>query len=372
MKISFNPTAVLQTLIQTANVISGKNTMPIFDNFLIETKGDYAVVTASDNEIWITSKVEMQSDVDFKFCINANSVIKALRNLSEGDVTISLDDQSHIATFNYNGGYFRIPYLDESFPALPAKANVGDENKYLIPQKQLFEDINSVSFAVGNDTLRPIINGVLFEFKSDGLTTVATDTYKLAIHKDPHVTNNGIGETQSFVLSAKTAIFLKNILCEDASVAVRFNENYIVVSCASFKLTARLLEGKYPRYNAIIPTSEDKSTVSLNKNELIAALKRVAPMGNATSELVKLKFDSNTLVISTEDTDLCTAAKESLECHLDGEPIEIGLKSSILLETLRFTPNEQINIGMREPTKASLVYNDSKDTWLALIMPMAI
>lgn len=371
MTLTFNPADVLQLLAQSASVMNGKNALPILDNFLIAAKRDYTVVTTSDSEIWLSRKVNIQSDSEFKVCINATDVVKALKNLNEGLVTVEFDNETHIATFNYDGGYFKIPFLDDEFPVPPSDSNVNNDNAFTLSQQQLRDAISGVHFAVSYDQLRPIMNGVHFDFFSDGLVTAATDSFKLAKYKDDSITNNGVEPTPQFTMPIKTALVLKSILNE-GSVTVKFNNNFVVVTSDDFNLTARLIEGKYPNYNVVIPNGYNCKAF-LKKETLYSALKRVSPMGDTTSELIKLNFDVfGNLTISAENVELNTSAKENIECEYEGNEITMGVKSSILMEILRNLNFDEITIEMTEPVRPCIIYGNNKDKYLTLVMPMAV
>ena len=366
MKIHFNPEEILQTLSFAACVINGKSTMPILDCFCIKADGDHSTITASDGEMWVSARINIKSDSEFVFCINAQQFIKALRNLEGGLVNGSLDE--NIASFEYNDGYFKMPYITDDFPQPPTDA-FANGCAYTMSETTLQKALSSVAFAVSNDALRPVMNGVHFDFTPTSIIAVATDTHRLAKFQ---VENCGNPETtDSITIPAKVASILRSISpVENADVSINFNDKYIAVKGDGYTVASRLVEGRYPNYAAIIPSGGTRFA-KIMRQSLISAMKRVAPMGDETSELVRFEFTSSkTLVLTAENVDFSTSAKEEVQCDYDGVPLTIGVKSSIFVESVRSILADEIYIEMTDADRAFIIHGGDKIANMVLMMPL--
>lgn len=366
MEIQFNPEEILSTLGFTACVMNGKNAMPILETFCIKTECDHSTVTASDGEMWVTARINIKSDSEFVFCINAQQFMKALRNLDGGLVKGSLCD--NIATFTYNGGYFKMPFITDDFPQPPSEAFVNGCS-YTMSEETLQKALSCVSFAVSSDALRPVMNGVHFDFTPTSIIAVATDSCRLARFQ---VEQSGKAETtDSITIPSKAANMLRNISpAEDANVNICFNDKYLVVKGDGYEVAARLIDGRYPNYAAIIP-SDASRFVKIKRQNLISAMKRVSPMGSETDELVSFDFSSSkSVVLTAENVDFSTSAKEEVQCDYDGIPLTIGVKSSIFIESVRNITADEIFIEMSDADRAFIVHGGDKWANMVLMMPL--
>ena len=365
MEISFNKSDVFLPLTQASSIVNQKNVIPILGCFYISTYDDCAIVTSSDGETWLDIKLKIQSDGKFKVAINAANLTRALKNLDEGVVNVRFEN--NVATFNYNGGFFKLPYTTDGYPTPPNKAKITGDNSVTVSKSELFESLNCVDYAVANDALRLIMNGVHFEFCESGVITVASDTFKLA----KYTNNINIPICGNFTIQSKASALLKSIICDDGDINIKFNESFASFTCSSFKLTTKLIEGNYPKYNVVIPT-DFKFCAEVNKSALLDAVKRVSLMGNETTELVKLKFSNNLLKVTSNNDELNTSGEEDITCKYDGEDIIIGFKCSSICDVLRKINSDIIYIELSEPNRACVFHYGNKDKYLALLMPLLI
>lgn len=373
MEAKFYISDVLPTLSQALSVTNAKNALPILECFQISFKGDYAVVTTSDSEIWYSAKVNIESDEERKLCIHASQFVNALRNIDQNTIVrAKIDFSTTTATFVYDdkGSYFKLPFTTDEYPTASVDTTNISEYKFPMPQSFLAEAIDKVVYAVSYDSLRPIMNGVHFDFKQDGLVTVASNAVKLGRFKNKSITHE-METSPSLTLSLKAANILKSILVGEDNVLVCFNNNYIVVTCEKFKFLARLVEGVYPKYEAVIP-KESNITVNIPKTDLLSALKRVSPMGNTTDELIQFHFNTNILTIRAENIDFNTSAEESMACEYYAAELFIGFKSSTLMDTLRNINSEIVAFDIIDPTRAVVLHAEDKERFLALVMPMKL
>lgn len=378
MNIRVRAKEILQPLQQVAKVVNTRNAMPILNNVLVDVKSDAAYLTTSDGETWLSIKCPiLQADTDGKFCINANDLLRALGNLGDIEVTINVDNDKHTATFNYGNGKFTLPYEDaDAFP-VTAKQEENETTTRIIDGKRIFKAIEKTGFATANEELRPIMNGIHFDFFADGMVCATTNGHKLARYKDTTITHDDKDNTPNFTLPKKPSNILMSLLGSlEGDVRLSFSPRLAVVSNSNFKLTTRLIDSKYPNYNAVIP-QQCATSVTICNADMQQALRRVMPMGNAASELVILNFKNNgnagQLTISAEDFDFSKSASETITCDYDGtQELTIGFKGSTLFDILRNIDDDNIIMELNDKNRPGVVHAGAKDEYLSLLMPMLI
>ena len=370
MEVIFEAKEMTPRLALAAKVVSNKNALPILDNVLMHIYSDKAILTTSDSEVWLSVKCPIKErEGEAKICVNAHDFLLALRNLDDDSVRMVINENNTI-TCHYNNGRFSMPYENaDEFPM--SMATMENSTTQIIYSKNLLRDIERVGFATANDELRPVMNGIHFDIMPNAIITASSDGQKLARYCDSTVTITAEGQS-SFTLPKKPANIAMSVLSTtDGDVKIEFTDKAVVISDESFKLTARLIEGRYPDYNRVIP-KECKAVATISRGDMIAALRRVLPMGNENSELVALQFGDNKVVVSAEDFDFSKSAHETVLCSYRGEDLLIGFKGSILLLLLQSIDATYVTIEMTEPSRAAVCYGNNKDEYLSLIMPMLI
>lgn len=377
MEIKINSKILANCLKTATKVINAKNSLPILGDVLFGTNSDVLVATVSDGEQWLSQKCQIIScDKEFKFCVNATEIANAINNLGDMPITITLDEQTKVFTCEYgNGnGKFSMPYEDANeFPL--SNIDTTDTKDFIVDSKKVLKAIELTGFATANDELRPIMNGIHFDFFDDGMVCATSDGHKLARYKDKTITsNNENGTTPNFTLPKKPANILMNILSTlDGDVKLSFNDKAIFINNKDFKLTARLLEARYPNYEAVIP-KDNPITITADKNTLLNALKRVLPMANDSSNLVELDFTYGCVTVSAKDIDFSKSACETVKCDCERE-LNIGFKGSTLAEVLKNINDDNIVIELSDPSRAGVFYSAfelTRDEYLSLCMPMTI
>jgi len=374
MKIECNSKDLAARLKMAAKVINSKNALPILGDFLVESKEDVILITASDSEQWLSLKCPIVScDENVRFCVSSADFLKAVDNLSDVLVTLLLDEDAHTITCDYGNGKFTMPYEDANEYPL-ANMDTTDSKDFIIDGKKVLKAIELTGFATANDELRPVMNGIHFDFFPDGMTCATSDGHKLARYKDKTVTRDDDGTVPNFTLPKKPSNVLMTILSAiDGDVKVSFNEKAISINNRDFKLSARLLEFKYPNYESVIP-KDNQITITADKNELLNALKRVIPMANDMSNLVELDFTQGQVTVSAKDIDFSKSASETVTCDCDAD-LKIGFKGSVLIDTLRNINDDNVVIELSAPSRAGVFFSAfelTRDEYLSLCMPMLI
>ena len=379
-KIKFKTDDLLPQLSQSVGVVNSKNSLPILNDVLFVTRiGNGAdehrlSLTTSDSEMWLTVYVpNAEFDTEMMFCVAATDIYKALANLKGKTVEMTIDESAHTVTCEYGNGHFSLPYDDAGdFPRPNMNEDQMVEKK--IGSERLLQAIEKACFATANEELRPVMNGVHFDFLQKGMVTVATDGQKLAKYTDLTIQNtNEIAS--GFTLPKKTAHIMLAVLSNNqGDVDLKFNDKCVRFTHNAFCLTTRLIEGRYPNYDSVIP-KDNEITTCINKASLVAALKRVMPMGNTNSELVCLAFTMGNLELSADDFDFSKSARENVECDFASQEITIGFKSSVLLSILQNIDNEQVKVMLKEPSRAA-IFKPATDAesyeYVSLVMPMLI
>ena len=373
MKFVVSSTELLKHLNAISRVISSKNTLPILDNFLLKLEGTTLMITASDLETTLITKIELEnSEEDGLIAIQAKIMLDTLKEFPEQPLTFSIDPETlAVEILSANGKFSIVGHNGEDFPVLPKLSD--NHHEISLPHDLLLTGINKTLFATADDELRPVMNGIYIELSPENITFVASDAHKLVRYKRSDVKYNDVA---SFILPKKPASLLKNLLPrEDSDVKLEFDEKNAFFSLSGFKMVCRLVEGKYPAYNSVIPLNNPNEMIA-DRVEFYTSLKRVSVFANQASSLVRLKLTPTELIVSAQDIDYAHSAVETIKCEYDGQPMEIGFKSTFLVEILSNLSSEDVKMKLSDPSRAGLLLPAEKEIdyedVLMLLMPMMI
>ncbi|MDA3879391.1 MAG: DNA polymerase III subunit beta [Prolixibacteraceae bacterium] len=374
MKFVVSSTELLNHLTAISRVISSKSTLPILDNFLFNLEENKLTITASDLESTLTTWVELENTEGIgEIAIPAKLLIDTLKEFPEQPLTFQINNETYaVDIFSENGKFSIIGQDGEEYPE--AKA-LSTENTTSVAMSHdvMLNGINKTLFATADDELRPVMNGILVEITPEEITFVASDAHKLVRYKRTDIKAE---MEASFILPKKPAALLKGLLPkEDFDVKLDFDNKNAVVSLTNFKLSCRLVEGKYPSYNSVIPT-DNPNKMQIDRLEFYNTLRRVSVFSNQASNLVRLKLTGNQLVVSAQDVDFSISAVERLNCMYEGDEFEIGFKSSFLIEILSNLSSAEVEMELSDPTRAGILLPAEKEfdeeDILMLLMPMMI
>lgn len=366
MAIKVNSSELAKKLEQVVKVVANKSVMQILADVMIEVRGSVIVLTTSDSEIWLSVKCPLIEDAqEAKFCVNARDFIELIKNINDREITMSIDTESCRLLCDYGNGNFSMPYDDANeFPT----PNMENENptSVIVEGEKIMKAIELTSFAVGNSTIRPIMNGIHFNFSEDGMVVSATNTHKVAVYKDKSINGGNMGE---FVLPKKPSSILSSILSlENGDVKISFGGSAISVNNTNFKLSARLLEGRFFDCESLTRTVRPIS-VTIDKGLALQALKRVTPMTSDVSNLVVLFFEQGKVTITADNSVFGKSASETVVCNCDSE-LRIGFKCSDLIELLKNIDDDNIVMEMDDSMKGAIVYASStytRDEYVSLL-----
>ncbi len=331
------------------SVINSTPMMPILDNFLFELNDNALKVTASDLETSITGVLEVESEGKANVAIPSKKLLDILKSLPEQPVTFILDDNNMVDLSTDNGKYSIPYYPGEEFPKPMALEN---PNATQVTSEVLSSAINKTIFATGNDDLRPVMSGVFFQFSSEKLIFVATDAHKLVKYSREDFTSNEVVE---FIMPKKPLNVLRNVLSSlDAEVKIEYNDSNATFSFESYVLTCRLIDGKYPNYEAVIP-KENPNKLQINRELFLNSVRRVSIFANKTTHQIRIKLAGTELQISAEDVDFSNKGSERLTCEYHGDDMQIGYNAKFLIEMLSNLSSDDIMIEMSLPNRAGIL-----------------
>ncbi len=370
MKFIVSSSVLLKNLHLISGVINPSNTLPILDDFMFELKDKKLIITASDLETTMSVNVALDmADEAGVVTIPAKLFLDTLKTFANVPITVSIDKETLMIELSAGEGKFKLSgHRSDEFPLTPV---IEEATSIKVSSGVLKKAFNKTLFATGNDELRPVMSGVFCELSPEDMTFVATDAHKLVRYRR----NDAHTETAaSFILPKKPLNQLKNILPEDITVDIDYNQTNASFTFENVNLVCRLIDGRYPNYEAVIP-KDNPNTLTIERAPFISAIKRVALYANQSTNQVRLKIGGKELTLSAEDIDYANEAKERLTCSYDGEDMEIGFNSKFLLEMLNNLESDMIKLEMSAPNRAGIlipVDDKKEEDILMLVMPVML
>jgi DNA polymerase III subunit beta len=373
MKFIVSSTLLLKQLQAISGVISTSNTLPILDNFLFELDKDGLIISASDLETTMTTKLAVaKAEKPGSIAIPAKILLDTLKTFSDIPITFNIDVKSTYAVeISAGEGKYKLSgHNSEEFPKTPTLDN---SSAIQLPSYVLANAVNKTLFATGNDELRPVMSGVFCQLSGDKIIFVATDAHKLVRYTRTDVKSD---ETAAFILPKKPLNQLKNLLThEEINVKVEYNNTNAFFEFGNYSLICRLIDGKYPNYDAVIPT-QNPNKLTIERIPFLNAIKRVSIFSNQSTHQVRFRITGKELTLSAEDLDFSNEAKERMNCQYDGEDMEIGFNSKFVVEMLNNIDTDEVCLEMSAPNRAGLLLPVDKEKknedLLMLVMPVML
>ena len=341
MKFIVSSTTLLKQLQTIGGVLNTSNTLPILDNFLFEVDQKELTVFASDLESTLSIKMAVEAKEKGNIAIPARLLLDTLKTFPEQPLTFSIDEKTYGVEISSDHGKYRLSGQNgDEFPKTPTIEN---PSSIAVDRDILFKAITKTLFATGNDELRPVMSGVYCSLSNESLTFVATDAHKLVRYtrRDAKADSNA-----SFITPKKPLNLLKSILTNyEGAVKIDYNESNAHFDLGGIQVVCRLIDGKYPNYEAVIPAS-NPNKMTIDRASFLGSIKRVSIFSNKTTHQVRLKITGSELVISAEDLDFANEANERLTCSYEGEDIEIGFNSRFLIEMLANLDSDEVIMEM--------------------------
>ena len=373
MRFTVSSSALSSKLNMLAKVIGSKNSLPILDCFLFQVANGEMSITASDSDNVIKSTLALTDhDGEGEFCVPNRVILDALKELPEQPLHFDVDTAGEAIAIKivYQNGLYN--FTGQSAEDYPRTQSMNDAcTTVSLPTEMLINNISRSLFATANDELRPVMNGIYFDLTADALAIVASDGHKLVRSKNFSIKSES---PSAFNLPKKPASLLKNILSKDGDEAIiKFDDRSAEIQFTDGVMRCRLIDGRYPNYNSVIPNNPNEVTV--DRRGLQSALRRVLPFASESSQLIRFHIESGRFEVSSEDIDFSTSAKEQLSCEYNGSPISIGFKGSSLMEILSNLTSDNIIIQLADPSRAGIIVpaeQPENEDILMLIMPMLL
>ncbi len=370
MKFTVSSVALLRELQKAAGAIASNASMPILEDFLFELEGNELRITASDLETTIRAVLSVQAaDQAGTVAIPAKILLDTLKALPEQPITISVHPEHLGVEITSSFGKYRLAGEDGAdYPQVPEPTEV---DEVVMPSDVLLRGISRTLFATSNDELRPAMNGVFFEIDFNSITFVATDAHKLVKYTFEQMESQ---VSASFIVPKKSLSLLKNDLPADTEVRIQFNRTNAFFSFDNTYFSVRLIDARYPDYQAVIPI-DNPNKLTVNRQDLLSSLKRIAIYANKTTNQVMFSIANDSLTISTQDLDFSNEATEQLPCTYEGEPLEIGFNAKFLIEMLSVLDSEEVRMELSNPTRAGIlvpIAQPENESILMLVMPVML
>ena len=373
MKFNIPSKQLLTRLNAVSKVISNKNAYAILDNFLFELEGERLVITGSDMETRMTTVVDVPgAEGNAKFAIDVKRMLSLLKELPDTAMTFDVNEETLEVNITYLNGKFNSMAFDGN--EYPLKAQSGTESyTFELCEKDVYEGIQQTIFAVGVDEMHPQFMGIYWDIMPEGITFVASDSHKLVRYRKNQVKP---GIERGFILPAKPAAILSGIIDKNGKnmVKITVDETSATFEAVDYTLTCRFINGKYPKYNAVIPEN-NPYTLNIDRLTLLTALRSVSVFA-AVGGLIKFEMHPDHIVLTSQDLDHATSAEETVQCEYDGaDDMVMGFKNVDIIEVLNNLDTETVCAKLLDPARAGIFLPSEQvegEDLLILQMPMML
>jgi len=371
MRFIVSTSELLKKLSLIGGVISSNTVLPILEDFLFDINDSEMKIFATDMETSMSTVVKVESKENGKIAIPARILLDTLKTLPEQPLTFSFDENTFAVEISSSTGKYKLAGENpEDFPLIPTDE---DTDKVEIQSDVLGVAIANTIFATSNDELRAAMTGVYFQMETNGLNFVATDASKLVKYSRKDIKSS---KASSFIVPRKALQLIKGSLPNfETLVTISYNNTNAFFTFDDTELICRLVDAKYPDYNAVIP-SENNNILELNRVDFLNTLKRISIFSNKTTYQCVLNISNSEMKISSQDLDFSNEAYERMECNYSGEDnIEIAFNARYLIEMLGILNTDEVHLELSTPARAGILVpaeQDENETLLMLVMPVMV
>ena len=349
MNFSVSSSAFLKQLQVASGALSSNPVMAILEDFLLELKGKLLTITTSNLEVTIQTSLEVQGKGNGKIAISGKTLLETLKSLPEQPVSFEINDETRGVEITSSSGKYKL--VGENPADFPELTKPDTEDSIEIEAKSLLAAIDRTIFATSNDEMRQAMKGVCMNIDFNHITFVATDAHKLVKSAFLDVTSE---TAASLILTKKTLLTLKGIVRADSKVKIYFNKTKAYFEFDNVMVTARLIEGKFPDYNAVIPIN-NPNKLRINRQELLSSIRRLSIFANKSTNQIVFDIQENSLTINAQDLDMNNEATEQLICNYDVEILDISLNAKYLIEILSVMVSEEIVFEIHSTNKPVII-----------------
>jgi len=372
MKFIVSSQQLSKSLQSISGVLTSNSAVPIIQNFLFTINGEILSVSATDLETTMTTSVMLsKSDIDGTVVIPSKLLMDTIKSLPDIPIIFLIDLESNILEIQANEGSYKLACFNAD--DFPMPKEIENANFVELPAMMVKTAISKTLFATGNDEMRIAMTGVFCELSPENVTFVATDAHKLVRYRraDVHAES-----AFSFIFPKKPLNQLKtNLPDDDSMVKIEYDEINVRFIFDNFILNARLIDGKYPNYEAVIP-SNNPNILIVERVSLLNSLRRVSIYSNPSVMQVRFKLSLNDLTLIAEDNELSNHAVEKLNCNYAGDEMEIGFNAKFFMEMLGNIDTHEVKIEMSQPNRAGIIYpidnSNTNEEILMLVMPVML
>ena len=364
-------TSVLLKQLQAVNgALSSSTVLPILENFLFEIKENILTISATDLQTSMVTSLPIEAKEEGRIAVPAKILLETLKTLPDQPVSFTVDNETSAIEISAGDGKYKLTGESaDDFPKIPV---VEEAQTVELSSSVLAESINKTIFAVSNDELRPAMTGVFCQLSPEETVFVATDAHKLVRYKRKDVRSES---ASTMILPKKALNLLKASLpSEDITVSLEYNSTSAFFKFGNISLICRLIDERYPDYEAVIP-QVNPNKLTIDRGLFLNSLRRVVIYANKTTHQVRLKIAGSELHISSEDLDFSNEAHERLSCQFEGEDMEIGFNARFLIEMLNNLDSEEVMLEMSTSNRAGLLTpsdSDENEDVLMLVMPVML
>ena len=352
MKFQIEKNVFLDVLQSAINAVPNKSTIQILNNFALRLEGNFLEVSATDLDLGIRVKVEVQGERDGSVVINARKLLELVKSLVDPSITmVSVDVQDYLAKIQWSErGKASITGFDASdFPPFP---EVDDGETLSFSTTELAFLAEKTTFACSTDSIRLSLNGVFLEAKDNKISMIATDGHRLG---RATIDREGASLSNGAIIPKKALQHILHMAKSDATIEVRTSATHILFSTGDTQVISKLYEGPYPNYRAVIPQTFER-TVQLNTVEFQNKMRSVISMANARTHKVRLQIDGNTMELSASDPDVGGDSREALAVTHNGEgSFSIGFDGRYITEIFGMCKSEETIMKMNNPIGACII-----------------
>lgn len=380
MKFNVSSKALATQLAAVSKVINSKNALSILDNFLLTLRGNTLSITGSDQENVMTATLEVfEPEGEGSVAVPSKRILDMLKEVPGQPLTFYINDDNKEIDIRFLNGHFNFMGIDGN--EFPVQDEVRQEaRRVTLPAEVVRRGLETTLFAVGTETIRPIMTGVYWDIcpldeneqPMPGITFVGTDTHKLVRYINTSV-NPGL--TFSFILPPKPAAILRSLIAkEEDEIDIEMDDKSAKFSMGPYTLSCRFINGRYPNYNRVIPVN-NPFELTVDRVSLLNAMKRVSLFASSASSLVRMNIRPNEVLLAAQDLDYTLSAEERVECEYEGNAMTIGFNATYMIEVLGNIPADTVVIRLSDPARPGIfvpLTDLEGENLLMLLMPMQV
>lgn len=369
MRFSVEQGQLREALDRVAPAVPTKSTLPILANVLLKLEGNTLRMVATDLEVSVVTELEVKGEADGSLSVPAKKIGDIVRELEGMELTCEADSANHLKVTAL-GGEYQVPGIAaQEFPALPEFESAATVT---IPAEKFSSMIMRTTFAVSRDELRPALTGVFFQIRPHEMRAVATDGHRLVRIIDQDF--KAESESRELIVPVKALDMIQRNLPESGDIDLLLGSNQIMAKLEHATLYSRLIEGRYPHYESVIP-SENHNRLVVGRDALISAVRRAQIFANPINRQIVFKLSAGKLDISAEDVELGGKGHEPVDAQYEGEEQSIGYNAAYVLDLLKHVETDDVQFDLGGPTQAGIVQPTQQrkgEDFLMLVMPVRL